>query len=193
MGEPHQDTRAAFNVGFYILNPTDNRITMSYRKWNETYAKREWAWYISENRSVEKLKAFAPIWDTMHGGDNIVNSNYGWLWNREDQLRHVIDLLRRDPQTRRAVITLYDGKEYRNYIHDTPCTISIQFMIHKGAVHMTVLMRSNDLWYGFCNDQYCFSNLLQWVAINLNLPVGTYYHFSQNLHLYLKHCFKNKV
>jgi len=45
-------------------------------------------------------------------------------------------------------------------------------------------MRSNDLWYGFCNDQYCFSMMQQMVADRLNLPVGTYYHFANNLHLY---------
>jgi thymidylate synthase len=49
---------------------------------------------------------------------------------------------------------------------------------------MTVLMRSNDLWYGFCNDQYCFSRLQQMVSNELNIEIGTYYHFAQNLHLY---------
>ena len=29
---------------------------------------------------------------------------------------------------------------------------------------MCVVMRSNDLWFGFCNDQYCFSKLQELVA-----------------------------
>jgi thymidylate synthase len=49
---------------------------------------------------------------------------------------------------------------------------------------MAVLMRSNDLWYGFCNDQFCFSNLQMDIADVLQLEVGTYYHFAHNMHLY---------
>jgi thymidylate synthase len=49
---------------------------------------------------------------------------------------------------------------------------------------MTVLMRSNDLWFGFCNDQYCFSKLQELIANKLNINVGWYYHFANNLHLY---------
>ena len=49
---------------------------------------------------------------------------------------------------------------------------------------MCVVMRSNDLWYGFCNDQYCFSNLQAMVAHETGYEIGEYYHFVHNLHLY---------
>ena len=49
---------------------------------------------------------------------------------------------------------------------------------------MAVLMRSNDLWYGFCNDQFCFSNLQADIAYLLDIEIGTYYHFAHNMHLY---------
>jgi len=49
---------------------------------------------------------------------------------------------------------------------------------------MAVLMRSNDLWYGFCNDQYQFSMLQMMVAERLNIEIGEYYHYAHNLHLY---------
>ena len=67
---------------------------------------------------------------------------------------------------------------------DTPCTYAIQFTIVDNKLNMCVTMRSNDLWYGFCNDQYCFSMLQQLVARELSVPVGTYFHFAHNLHLY---------
>jgi thymidylate synthase len=53
-------------------------------------------------------------------------------------------------------------------------------------------MRSNDLVYGFCNDQYCFSKLQELVANRLNAQVGTYYHFAQNFHIYNRHFYMNK-
>jgi len=49
---------------------------------------------------------------------------------------------------------------------------------------MSVVMRSNDLWYGFCNDQYCFSKLQELVSERTGYDVGTYYHFAHNLHIY---------
>ena len=51
---------------------------------------------------------------------------------------------------------------------------------------MSVVMRSNDLWYGFCNDQYCFAQLQLLVAEETDYEIGTYYHFAHNLHLYEK-------
>ena len=49
---------------------------------------------------------------------------------------------------------------------------------------MSVYMRSNDIWYGFCNDQYCFSELQKSVAERLSIETGVYYHHAHNLHLY---------
>jgi thymidylate synthase len=45
-------------------------------------------------------------------------------------------------------------------------------------------MRSNDLWYGFCNDQYQFSQLQELVASMLGIEMGWYYHHAHNMHLY---------
>ena len=45
-------------------------------------------------------------------------------------------------------------------------------------------MRSNDLWFGFCIDQYCFSKLQELVSKRTGYAMGEYYHFAHNLHLY---------
>ena len=70
------------------------------------------------------------------------------------------------------------------YAKDTPCTYAVQFTILNNRLNMAVLMRSNDLWYGFCNDQYQFSMLQMMVAERLNIEIGEYYHYAHNLHLY---------
>ena len=118
-----------------------------------------------------------------------VNSNYGYQWQRSDwngisQLDYVVNLLKQNPKTRQAAISIYDGKEHNNYELDTPCTYAIQFTIVNNKLNMCVTMRSNDLWYGFCNDQYCFSRLQLLISKELNIEIGTYYHFAHNLHLY---------
>jgi len=86
--------------------------------------------------------------------------------------------------TRHAAISIYDAKEHDSYAKDTPCTYAVQFTILNNRLNMAVLMRSNDLWYGFCNDQYQFSNLQKLIADKLDIKVGEYYHYAHNLHLY---------
>lgn len=192
-------TKALFNVGFTIRHPRDRMIKTPWRKWNKTYAEREWKWYLSKDRSVEELKKHAPIWDTMHGGDNIVNSNYGWQWSRCQQLQRVIETLREDPYSRHAWITIYDNKEYIDYKYDTPCTLNVGFSIQETGYHrehtlnMSVLMRSNDLVYGFCNDQYCFSKLQEYVAHELGIKMGEYYHYAADMHIYKHQLEMNEV
>ena len=183
-------TKALFNVGFYIENPILNGIKDSKikRNWSVEYAHAEWKWYLSGDRNIKKLGELygkvPAIWKRMADTDGNVNSNYGWQWQRNDQLKHVIRLLNDDPETRQAAISIYDAKEWDKYTYDTPCTYAVQFTILNGKLNMSVVMRSNDLWYGFCNDQYQFSSLQMYVAYQLGLPVGTYYHFAHNLHLY---------
>ena len=113
-----------------------------------------------------------------------VNSNYGWQWKRNDQIDYVVDLLKHQPDTRQAAISIYDCKEHDTFTFDTPCTYAVQFTILDNKLNMSVVMRSNDLWYGFCNDQYQFSKLQDLMAFKLDIEIGTYFHFAHNLHLY---------
>lgn len=184
IGQDFSNTKALFNIGFEILNPLDNYINTDYRKWNPTYAEREWDWYLSGNPSAIEISKFAPIWKNMMDDNGNVRSNYGWQWKRNNQLDKIVNQLKNNKETRQAVISIYDGKEIDTYSKDTPCTYAVQFTILNNKLNMTVLMRSNDLWYGFCNDQFCFSRLQEMVSIELNIQIGTYYHFAHNLHIY---------
>ena len=181
-------TKALFNVGFYITDPMDNRIINRERNWKLDYAEAEWQWYLSGDRNIEKLGELygkvPEIWKRMADKHGNVNSNYGWQWNRNGQLDKIIQMLQDNPDTRQATVSIYDGKEIQDYSYDTPCTYAVQFTILHGRLDMCVTMRSNDLWYGFCNDQYCFSELQRLVSTQLNIEPGTYYHFAHNMHLY---------
>ena len=181
-------TKALFNVGVYITDSQDNKIINRERNWKEDYAEAEWQWYLSGDRNIAKLGELygkvPAIWKRMADEDGNVNSNYGWQWQRNNQIDHVINLLKYNPDTRQAAISIYDCKEYKEYTNDTPCTYAVQFTILHGRLDMCVVMRSNDLWYGFCNDQYCFSKLQKMVSDELNIEPGVYYHFAHNMHLY---------
>jgi thymidylate synthase len=187
-GIEFDDTQALFNVGFYLENPMDNLIEDQDRNWKWNYAEAEWQWYLSGDNNINKLGELygkvPEIWKRMADKEGFVNSNYGWQWQRGNQLGEVIDLLKTNPRTRQAAISIYDRKEGYMYDNDTPCTYAIQFTIQAQHLNMCVTMRSNDLWYGFCNDQYCFSKLQELVATETGLLIGSYYHFAHNLHLY---------
>ena len=188
------DTKALFNVGFYIENPMDNFILNGERGWNPVYAEAEWQWYLSGDRNTAKLGELygkvPEIWKRMADVNDNVNSNYGWQWKRNDQIGYVIDLLRNEPDTRQAAISIYDCKEHDTFTLDTPCTYAVQFTILDNKLNMSVVMRSNDLWFGFCNDQYQFSKLQYHILNRIcfgklkSLEIGTYFHFAHNLHLY---------
>jgi len=186
------DTKALFNVGFTILNPSDKTIHNKSRKWNLEYAEAEWQWYLSGDPSIEKLGELygkvPQIWKRMADSLGNVRSNYGWQWQRYDQIDKVVAMLKDNPQTRQAAISIYDGKEIDTYRNDTPCTYAVQFTVLNNKLNMSVYMRSNDLWYGFCNDQYQFASLQEMISERTGYEIGTYYHHAHNLHLY-----KNKI
>ena len=187
-GVEFDNTKALFNVGFYITNPLANAITNKERNWKLDYAQAEWQWYLSGNRNISelgKLYGKTPeIWKRMADSKGNVNSNYGWQWLRNNQIYYVINKLKEKHNTRHAAISIYDCKEHNTYEQDTPCTYAVQFTILHNKLDMCVVMRSNDLWYGFCNDQYCFSELQKMIAHEVGVEVGVYYHFAHNMHLY---------
>ena len=187
-GEDFDDTKAIFNCGFYIMNPQKNHITNKERKWSLKYAEAEWQWYLSGDPSISKLGELygkiPPIWEKMADSLGNVRSNYGWQWKRNAQIDYVTAKLKTNPKTRHAAISIFDGKEFDTYRNDTPCTYAVQFTIINDKLCMSVYMRSNDIWYGFCNDQYQFSSLQKMIAYRLNLEIGWYYHHAHNMHLY---------
>ena len=182
------DTRALFNIGFTMHRPQLNINSDKKRGWNLDYAKAEWEWYLSGDPNIKKLGdiygKIPPIWSRMANEAGNVNSNYGYQWNRNNQLDYVIDKLKKEMYTRQACVSIYDGKEHDRYKYDTPCTYAVQFTNVENRLNMCVTMRSNDLWYGFCNDQYQFSKLLELVCKETGLDMGSYYHFAHNLHIY---------
>lgn len=182
-------TKALYNQMFTITDTSEKVITSDFRKFKLSYANKEWDWYLSQDRSAKEIAKVAKIWYNHMDERGYVNSNYGWQWGRNNQLEYVISELKRDKYSRRALISIYDAKEHEEYSKDTPCTLSIQFYFTPDSdkLHMTVLMRSNDLWFGFANDAFCFLKLHEMVSKTLLVEQGFYTHYAANLHIYERH------
>jgi thymidylate synthase len=99
----------------------------------------------------------------------------------------MIEELKANAESRRAILVHYGIFELDRYKYDTPCNLVLNFYIKDGSLYLTVFARSIDLWFGFGNDQYCFSKLMEQVAKELKTKVGTMHWFITNLHLYPRH------
>lgn len=188
LGEDFAGTKARFNISFSILDPSDKVITTPQRKFNRPYADYEWDWYKSGNRDASEISEKAKIWKQMMvPGTTEVNSNYGYFWNKNNQLERAIQDLKTNKQTRRAIVVHYDINELERYEYDTPCNDVLNFYIKDGKLELTIFARSIDLVYGFCNDQYTFAKLMEYVADRIECPIGSMHWFITNLHIYPRH------
>ena len=196
-GVDRAGTKAIFNEGFYIEKPEQRDITTKWRKFSKIYAHNEWLWYETGDPHITALEeingSVPPVWQRHVDEEGAVRSNYGHIIKEGNQWEYIKNELIGDPESRRAVISLYNGNEHGRYEYDTPCTQTIGFTIRDGKLDMTVTMRSNDLWFGFGNDQYCFSMYQEKLAKELNLDMGLYYHFATNFHLYNDFLNRNKI
>lgn len=187
-GESFAGTKAKFNVSFTLQDVSNKTVTTPQRKFNEDYAEYEWNWYLKGDRDASEIAERAKIWKQMMvDGTTEVNSNYGYFWNKNYQLSRVIQELKTNKETRRAIVVHYDINELDRYKHDTPCNDVLNFYIKDDKLHLTVFARSIDLVYGFCNDQYTFAKLMEMVAFQLDIPVGEMTWMVTNLHIYPRH------
>lgn len=101
-----------------------------------------------------------------------------------DQLARVRELLAADPDTRRAVVQLFDpDADFRGY-KDVPCTLGYHFLLRDGLLQMHTTMRSQDLWLGFCYDIFTATVIQELLAGWLGAGLGSYCHRVDSLHLY---------
>ncbi|WP_017601116.1 thymidylate synthase [Nocardiopsis lucentensis] len=138
------------------------------------------AWIFDYNR---RLAEFAD--------DGVLRGAYGPRLRRWrgviDQLDRVRHLLLEDPDTRRAVIQLYDPGLDSAPNKDVPCTLGFRFFLRDGRLRMHTTMRSQDLWLGFCYDVFTFSVLHELMAHWVGAELGEYHHHVDSLHLYAEH------
>lgn len=98
----------------------------------------------------------------------------------------VIEALRHDPDTRQAVLTIFNSNQdlFVAPGTDLPCTVFLQFLLRDGFLELHTFMRSNDIWLGLTYDAFVFTQLQHTVAKLLNVAVGDYFHTATSMHLY---------
>lgn len=121
--------------------------------------------------------------------DGTVHGNYGARIGH--QIVDVVNKLQADPNTRQAVIQIWEKeKDSQHRVpmpRDIPCTLVITFGTEFGGrLTMSVVMRSNDVWLGLPFDVFQFRQLHRTVANCLGRDVGEYTHHAVSMHAYDK-------
>lgn len=170
-----------------VKDPTRMIVTSPARKMPMRYAVGELLWYISGSNRLKDIQLFSSAWDRMSDDGKTVNSGYGhkilnfYGFNQLDDVRR---RLIADPNSRQAVIHIKDPRPCTDPTKDTPCTLSLQFFIRNEKLHLTVTMRSNDIWTGVPYDMFSFCCFQVILAMELGVGVGAYTHQAASLHMY---------
>jgi thymidylate synthase len=150
-------------------------------------------WYLAKTNDVKFITHYVSRYKDESDDGRVVYGGYGpRLFSMDgchDQIHNVTTLLRKHPDSRRAVIQLFDAADIDSTERrhkEIPCTCTLQFMIRQRRLHMFTNMRSNDAYVGLPHDIFVFTMLQEIVARSLGIEVGKYKHFAASLHLYKK-------
>ncbi|MGC9539998.1 thymidylate synthase [Streptomyces sp. UG1] len=180
-------TRELLGVHLVLTRPRARLLHLPpARILNPAFAIAETVWHL--------LGTDAPwIFDyngqlRQYADDGVLRGAYGPRMRRWgghlDQLAQVVETLRQDPDSRRAVIQLYDPARDASGHRDVPCTLGFRFQLRQGRLHMSTTMRSQDVWVGFPYDLFFATVLQELVAGWLGAELGEYHHHVDSLHLY---------
>lgn len=180
----------------YMLPPYTRFANFESRKLSLDYIKTEFMWYLRGEPTDTSITHSAKIWERMVNPRGEIPSNYGqYIFKKENgtcQFDYVVEELTKDPDSRRASISILQKANVLSGNADLPCTYAINFSIRENELNMTVHMRSQDAILGLGNDVPTFSFIQEMVYESLRevyplLNMGWYTHFVDSLHVYEKH------
>lgn len=185
-GDSVNGTLELQNMLFSIEDINDNILTIR-ENFSTHYYLGELIWYASGIDDVDFISDFGAVWKRLSDDGKTNNSAYGHIIQNKNgfnQLEKIIELLKTDKASRRAVININSANKNVIETKDEPCTIALQVFIRDEKLHMTAIMRSNDLWTGTPYDIFYFTEIQKYIANELEVGYGTYTHFASSLHIY---------
>lgn len=116
----------------------------------------------------------------------VEHGNWAYTYHQriEKQIPFVIEELRRNPYSRRAVIDVRDPADIGS--NEPACLQHIQYFVRDAALHCKVLFRSNDAVKATFMNAFALVMLQKKIADELGIAVGTYTHRANSFHCYEK-------
>lgn len=173
------------------------RLSRSENRGKPFSALAEFLWYLSGSGDLEFIRPYIPDY-VKEATDGRIPGAYGprifSMRSGIDQLDHVTKLLDWKPTSKRAVIQLFNAEDIaldyaavrgEGFVYrEVPCTVSLQFHLREGLLHLSVNMRSNDAYKGLPHDVFCFTMIQEMMARRLGAEPGEYLHYAGSMHIY---------
>jgi hypothetical protein len=174
------------------LRPQERVLFSPRRDANPFFHLMEALWMLAGRNDLAWPAQFAKQIANYSDDGVTLNGAYGYRWRKHfgyDQLRYIVKELEARPNSRRAVLAMWDPREELTYAceggKDACCNTQVYFDRRNDRLNMTVLCRSNDaLWGAYGANAVHFSVLQEYLAHWLGSPVGLYRQLSHNFHVY---------
>jgi thymidylate synthase len=122
-------------------------------------------------------------------------SDHGIRTDSVDQLDIVVQELKNHPNTRQAVVSIWDAEKDMHRLNKRriPCSLSYQFLRRDGKLDVVYTSRSSDAVTLLPSDIYQALRLQSFIAEQVNVPTGKFTHMIGSLHIYKKNEEKAKA
>ena len=116
----------------------------------------------------------------------IEKGNWKYTYNDrfKEQIPFVIEELKRNPSSRRAIMSIRTPDDIGS--DDPACLQSIQYLIRDDKLHCKVMFRSNDACKATFMNAFALIMLQKRIADELGIEVGSYTHRANSFHCYEK-------
>lgn len=155
----------------------------------------ELLWFLRGESNVRWLQEHGvTIWDEWAGPDGDLGPVYGVQWRswptpsgeRVDQISQVIDDIRRNPDSRRLIVSAWNVADI-DRMALPPCHVLFQFYVARGALSCQLYQRSADLFLGVPFNIASYALLTHMVAAQTGYRPGEFIWTGGDCHIYDNH------
>jgi thymidylate synthase len=155
----------------------------------------ELLWFLRGESNVAYLhENGVTIWDEWADAEGELGPVYGVQWRQWraadgrtiDQISAAVDLLRRDPHSRRIVVSAWNVGEL-DRMALTPCHALFQFFVADGRLSCQLYQRSADIFLGVPFNIASYALLTHMMAEQTGFEVGEFVWTGGDCHLYSNH------
>jgi thymidylate synthase len=155
----------------------------------------ELLWFLKGDTNVKYLQDHGvSIWDEWADENGELGPIYGRQWRSWpgpdgktiDQISRTLDLIRRNPDSRRIIVNAWNVGELEQ-MSLTPCHALFQFWVGDGKLSCQLYQRSADVFLGVPFNIASYALLTHMFAQQCDLQPGEFIWTGGDCHLYLNH------
>jgi len=155
----------------------------------------ELLWFLKGDTNIKYLRDNGvTIWDEWADANGDLGPVYGHQWRSWpapdgrsiDQIANVVDMIRRNPDSRRLIVTAWNPAEVEKMALP-PCHCLFQFYVANGRLSCQLYQRSADVFLGVPFNIASYALLTMMVAQVTGLKPGDFVHSLGDAHLYSNH------